>query len=111
MKKTKIEIIPAEIDSAEEQLGLTAEESAVLAENISEFTEFSEIADASSIMDALGRTDSEQSAESRELDEFIASGGNSQVAVIPVVDRQVDPEPNRQPVDVIIGNMHLKNPA
>jgi hypothetical protein len=121
----KIEIVPAEVESAEQQLGFTAEEAATLKEGWDDAPIYNNPADSDSelVIDDLpphraitvgelrARTENEQSPESASLDADIASGGSNRVAVIPVVDRVVDPVVTHEPIDIRIGGNHYQLPG
>lgn len=54
---------------------------------------------------------SEQSSESSQLDQLVASVGSTRVAVIPAVDQPADHQPVRGPVDVVVGTSRIRNPG
>jgi hypothetical protein len=102
-----VHIMPADQGSAEDMLGFAAEEMAALAEVMAKKNR--QALDAALIEAELYPP--EQSPESLQQDQLVASVGSTRVAVIPAVDQPADHQPNRGPVDVIIGNTHVKNPA
>ena len=107
----KLEIVPAEAESAEFELGLTAEDAAVLKENVTRLVAEDDALTITPVYQDILAAGMEQSAESAQLDADIAAGSGSRVAVIPVVDRVVDTPVVRGPIDVRIGGNHIKNPG
>jgi hypothetical protein len=102
-----IKILAAQEGTAEDQLGLSSEEAAALVEVTA--NKARRALDAALIEAELYPP--EQSPESAQLDQLVASVGSTRVAVIPAVDQPADHQPVRGPVDVVVGTSRIRNPG